>query len=176
MAPLAQAADVAVQVVRNGEAFDVEASAELEADPVQAWAALTDYDRLSEFIPGMNESRVVSRDGNNVIVDQSGEARLLFFTFPMRVRLAIVEQAFDRIDSRAIDGNFKELTGTYHIETLEARLLLRYSGSMTPDFAVPPLIGTLLVRNIVTQRFRAMVEEILRRQPEEPDQPLPAQP
>lgn len=158
-------AEFNVTAVRHGEAFDVEASAEFEADPAQAWAVLTDYDRLSEFIPGMNASRVVSREGNRVVVDQSGEASLLFFTFPINVRLAIEEQPFERIDSRAIAGNFRELTGTYRLEARRPRLRLRYSGRLTPDFSVPPLIASILVRNTAARRFRAMVEEIIRRQP-----------
>ncbi len=159
-----EVADFEVKAVRNGERFDVEASAEFEAGVELAWAVLTDYDRLAEFIPGMKRSRVVSRDGHAVVVDQNGEASLLFFTFPIQVRLAIEEQPFDRIESRAISGNFRELSGNYRLEVRGTRLLLRYSGRMTPDFAVPPLIGTLLVRNTVARRFRAMVDEILRRQ------------
>ena len=169
LAPLGLAADtdvadVSVTALRNGEGFDVEASAEFDAGAELAWAVLTDYDRLAEFIPGMNQSRVVSRDGHAVVVDQSGEASLLFFTFPIQVRLAIEEQPYDRIESRAISGNFRELSGNYRLEVRGTRLLLRYSGRMTPDFAVPPLIGTLLVRKTVAKRFRAMVDEILRRQ------------
>lgn len=160
-----------VTAARHGEAFDVEASAEFEAEPAQAWAVLTDYDRLSEFIPGMNASRVVSRQGNSVVIDQSGEAGLLFLTFPMQVRLAIEEQPFERIDSRAIAGNFRELSGTYQLQARGPRLLLRYSGRMTPDFDVPPLIGTILVRNLVAKRFRAMVEEIIRRRPGRSESP-----
>lgn len=157
-------ADFEVRAMRNGETFDVEASAEFEAGVDLAWAVLTDYDRLAEFIPGMKESRVVSRNGNEVMVDQSGEASLLFLTFPIRVRLAIEEWPFERIESRAIAGNFRELDGSYHLEARGSRLRLRYTGRMTPDFAVPPLIGTLLVRNTAARRFGAMVEEIVRRQ------------
>lgn len=156
--------DFEVKAVRERETFYVEASAEFEAGVELAWAVLTDYDRLAAFIPGMKESRVVSRKGNEVVVDQSGEASLLFLSFPIQVRLAIEEQPFERIESRAIAGNFRELGGSYHLESLGTRLRLRYAGSMTPDFAVPPLIGTLLVRNTAARRFGAMVEEILRRQ------------
>ncbi|MBI3526886.1 MAG: SRPBCC family protein [Betaproteobacteria bacterium] len=155
-----QTADISVQTTRHGDSFEVEAVAEIEADVADAWKVLTDYDRLAEFVPGMRESRVVSRDGSNVVVDQRGEASLLFFTFPMRVRLAIEEYPHDRIVSNAISGNFKELYGVYHLEARGARLRLRYEGKFTPDFGVPPLIGTLLVRSTVERRFSAMVREI----------------
>ena len=88
----------------------------------------------------------------------------MFFSFPMQVRLEIEEYPYERIFSRAIEGNFKEMFGAYTLEARGRRLLLRYTGTLTPDFSIPPLIGTILVRNTVKKRFSAMVDEILRRQ------------
>jgi ribosome-associated toxin RatA of RatAB toxin-antitoxin module len=157
-------ADISLQAVRHGERFEVEAVADFEAEVPLAWEVLTDYDRLAEFIPGMQSSRIVSRSHDSVIVDQSGDARLLFFSFPIQVRLEIQEYPYRRIVSRAVDGNFKEMVGAYTLEAAGRRVLLRYSGSLTPAFSIPPLIGTILVRNTMEKRFGAMVDEIVRRQ------------
>lgn len=158
------AADVAVQASRQGDAFEVSADALLDADVGVAWDVLTDYDRLSEFIPGMHSSKLVSREANRAIVDQRGETSLLFFHFPIEVRLAIEEHRPDRIESQAVSGNFRELKGVYLLETEGERLRLTYRGTFTPDFDIPPLIGTMVVRHTLEQRFGAMVTEILRRQ------------
>jgi hypothetical protein len=40
---------------------------------------------------------------------------------------------------------------------------LDYTGRFTPDFYLPPLIGMPIMRRIVERRFRAMVDEIERR-------------
>jgi len=157
---MGQGAEIAVQVVRHGDSFEVEATADIDAGVGDAWKVLTDYDRLSEFIPGMLESRVVSRDGFSVVVDQRGETSVLFFTYPIRVRLAIEEQPYERIVSTAISGNFKDLTGVYALQARGDGLSLRYEGRFTPDFAYPPLLGTLIVRSTVEKRFGAMVQEI----------------
>jgi ribosome-associated toxin RatA of RatAB toxin-antitoxin module len=163
-----EAAKISVHATRNGDRFKVDASAEIEADLADAWKVLTDYDRLAEFIPGMLESRVVSRDGSSVLVDQRGETTLLFLTFPMRVRLAIEETPFERIVSTAVSGNFKDLTGVYLLQVRDAGLTLRYEGKFTPDFSFPPLLGTLIVRNTVEKRFSAMVREIEKTRMREP--------
>jgi ribosome-associated toxin RatA of RatAB toxin-antitoxin module len=165
---LGQGAEIAVQVARHGDSFEVEATAEIDAGVAEAWNVLTDYDRLAEFIPGMLESRVVSRDGSNVVVDQRGETSVLFFTYPMRVRLAIEEQPYERIASTAISGNFKDLTGVYVLLVRGDGLTLRYEGRFTPDFAYPPLLGTLIVRSTVEKRFGAMVQEIEKTRRREP--------
>jgi ribosome-associated toxin RatA of RatAB toxin-antitoxin module len=155
-----EAAEISVQTTRRGDSFEIEATAEIEADVVDAWKVLTDYDKLADFIPGMQQSYVVSRNGSSVVVDQRGEAGVLFLTFPMRVRLAIEERPYDRIVSTAIAGDFKELHGVYKLQPRGNKLQLRYEGKFTPNFGFPPLLGTLIVRTSAERRFSAMVHEI----------------
>lgn len=163
-----ETAEISVQTARHGNTFEVEATAEIEAGVAQAWKVLTDYDRLAEFIPGVQESRVLSRQGSKVVIEQRGEARLLFFVFPMQVRLAIEEFPYDRIVSDAIGGNFKELHGIYYLRAHRGGLSLRYEATFTPNFGVPPWIGTLLMRSTVEKRFAAMVHEIEKTRRREP--------
>jgi ribosome-associated toxin RatA of RatAB toxin-antitoxin module len=160
----ARAADIVVHVERSDGALLVEASAEFEGGIFQAWRVLTDYGRLAEFVPDVQSSRVISRDGNHVVMEQKGEARLLFVRFPIDVRLAVTEYPYERVVSRAVAGNFREMQGTYRLETGQGRVSLRYSGRLVPDFFVPPLVGTLVLRRNVEATFRALVEEMERRQ------------
>jgi hypothetical protein len=160
----AVSAEIAVKVARSGEAFQIDASAEFAGTIARTWQVLTDYNRLAEFIPDMETSRVVSRNGNQAVIEQKGEARVLFFSFPIDLRLAIVEHPYDRVFSQAVAGNFREMRGTYSLEAGQGRILLRYTGRMVPDFFVPPLIGTLALKHNVETSFRALVEEIERRQ------------
>ena len=156
----ASAAKVKVEVTRHDDTFEVRAEAEIDADVVAAWSVLTDYERLPRFIPGLQESTVVSRTGSRVLVDQRGETSLLFLTFPMHARLEIDEHPYDNVVSNAIDGNFKDLSGEYRLEDLGAGMRLHFKVRFTPDFSFPPLLGTLIVRNAAQKRFRAMVLEI----------------
>ena len=156
----AAAAKIHLEVTRHDDTFEVRAEAEIDADPVAAWGVLTDYDRLAQFIPGMQESKVVSRTGSTVIVDQRGDATLLFLTFPMRARLEIQEHPFESVVSNAISGNFKDLHGEYHLHAAGSGMLLFFNATFTPDFSFPPLLGTLIVRSAAQRRFAAMVAEI----------------
>jgi hypothetical protein len=158
----AQAAEVAVHVTRSGDTFHIDASAEFDGTVARTWRVLTDYGRLAEFVPDMQLSRVVSRDGHRAVVEQKGEARVLFFSFPIDVRLAVTEHPYERVVSRAVAGNFREMNNAYSIEAGQGRILLRYQGSMVPDFYIPPLIGTLALRHNVEATFRALVEQIER--------------
>jgi ribosome-associated toxin RatA of RatAB toxin-antitoxin module len=170
LAAAAQAAEVTVNAARSGEVFQVDASAELEGSLTRAWQVLTDYDRLTAFVPDLQVSRVVSRERNSALVEQKGAARLLFLSYPMDVQLAVTEYPRERVESRAVAGNFRQMQNTYTLEMRHGRVLMRYSGRMVPDFYVPPLIGTFVLRRSVESTFRALVDEIERGQGE-PEKP-----
>jgi len=162
-AAAAPAAEVTVHATREGDVFYVVAVAEFEGSVARTWRVLTDYGRLSEYVPSLEASRVVSRDRNSAVVEQKGEARMLFFSYPINVRLAVTEHPQERIESRAIAGNFREMRSAYVLESREGRVTLRYTGRLVPDFQVPPFIGTMVLRRNVEETFRAMVGEIERR-------------
>jgi carbon monoxide dehydrogenase subunit G len=159
----AAAHEIAIEVVREGEFVSVRASAELKADPRIAWEVLTDYDHLAEFIPDLRSSRVLRRDAGGVLVEQKGEFGFLFFRQPIEVTMAVSEQPPRRIAARAVAGNMKDMEGSYELQASEAGVRLGYSGRFVPDFFLPPLIGLPIVRRSMERRFRAMVEEIERR-------------
>ena len=158
----AQAAEVTVNATRSGQTLQVEASAEFEGSLSRAWQVLTDYARFPEFVPDLHVSRVISRDGNNTLVEQKGAARLLFWSYPMDVRLAVTEHPYERVESRSVAGNFREMQNTYRLEMHRGNVHLRYSGRMVPDFDVPPLIGTWILQHNVESTFRALVNEMER--------------
>ncbi|HXV11557.1 MAG TPA: SRPBCC family protein [Burkholderiales bacterium] len=158
----ARAAEVTVDTTRSGAIFEVKASAEFKGSLSRAWQVLTDYERLAAFVPDLQVSRVVSRERNNALVDQKGAARLLFFSYPMDVRLAVTEYPYERVVSHSVAGNFRELRSTYTLAMRKDHVFLQYSGRMIPDFYVPPLIGTWALRNSVESKFRALVDEMER--------------
>ena len=159
----ARAADIQVDVKRSGDVFTVEARAEFEGGIARTWEVLTDYGRYAEYIPELTHSRVLSRKGRQVQVEQKGEARFLFLSYPLDARLAVSEQPYERLSSRAVGGSFREMRNTYVLEAREGRVVLRYTGRLVPVFYVPPVIGTLALRHHVEAMFVALVEEMERR-------------
>jgi ribosome-associated toxin RatA of RatAB toxin-antitoxin module len=160
----APAAEISVKATSSGEALEVQATAELSASLARAWEVLTDYDRFTEFVPDLHVSRIVSRKGNTAVVDQKGLVRFLFFSYPVEVRLAVTEVPRRRIESLAVAGNFREMRCAYDLEVNDGRIVLRYSGRLIPDFNVPPIFRTYVLRRSVEDTFRALVEEIERGQ------------
>ena len=154
---------IETRIERQGEYITVKASALMQVDARIAWEVLSDYDNLARFIPDMKSSRVVSRSGGRVRVEQTGEFGFFFYRQPVDVTLEVFEQPPHRIDARRIAGNIRELETRYELGTSDAGVRFGYSGRFIPAFSLPPLIGMPIVRRIVERRFRALVEEIVRR-------------
>jgi ribosome-associated toxin RatA of RatAB toxin-antitoxin module len=164
LVPGAAAADViSVTAFRDGSAVVVEASAEVSVEPERAWQTVTDYEGLPGFIPDMESSRVLSRQGNRVVVEQKGSAGLLLLRRAIEVRLDVEEEPYRSVTSRAVAGSFRRFEGRYELSPTPAGTRFVYSGTIEPQFWVPAFLETAAVRRAVARQFEAMVLEIERR-------------
>jgi len=159
----AQPQELSIHTGRDGEFVTVSASIVMKADPRIVWAVLTDYDHLATFIPDMKSSRVVSREGNKVRVEQNGQAGFFFYTEPINVTLEIHEEPPGRITARGVEGNVKGLETRYDLHASDAGIKLDYTGRFVPGFSIPPLIGMPIMSRLIERRFRAMIDEVRRR-------------
>ena len=161
------AAQVVVQAQRQGDAVQVQAQATVKAPHELIWQTLTDYNHLAEFVPGITKSRVLQRHGNQITVEQVGEARLWFFTYIIDVVVESTEHQPRTIGIRVVKGNLKQLNGGYQLEQVtgkEGEFLLTWSGVIEPAIPVPVIIAVPLMRASISEQFAGMVREIERRQ------------
>lgn len=158
---------IGVKAQRQGTAVQVTTQALVRAPFDVIWQALTDYDRLAEFVPGLISSRVLERQGNTVTVEQSGKARLWFFTYAIDVVVEVTEQPPSRLGVRVLRGNLRQLEGGYQLEKIdgkEGEYLLQWSGVIEPSNPVPHAISLPLIRKNISEQFDGMVREIERRE------------
>lgn len=160
------AEDLSVEASRKGAFVEVRARATIDAPLSVIWSTLTDYERLPEFVPGLKKSRVISRIGPTAIVEQSGEARFLMFSFPIDVVLESVEKPPSSIRVRALSGTLRFLEGSYEVEPDQdgGKFILRWVGTIAPDISLPPLFGEVVMRMSIEDQFTGMVREIDRRE------------
>jgi len=164
--PVYAAEALAVRAEGQGGKVVVEARATVNASLPVVWSTITDYDHLSQFIPNLSRSQVVERHGTAVLIEQRGEVKVLFVRFPVHATIAADEHYPDSIDARSINGNFKLTDAGYRIQRLDdgQRVLLSWNGTLQPVLWTPMFITTPLVRDVIEDQFRAMVNEIERRQ------------
>ena len=160
------AEDLTVEAQRKGAYVEVRARATIDAPLSVIWGTLTDYERLPEFIPGLKKSRVIRRNGLTTIVEQSGEARFLVFSFPIDVTLEAVENPPTTLRVRSLSGTLRYLDGGYEVEPQSdgPKFVLRWVGTISPDVSLPPLFGEIVMRISIEDQFTGMVREIERRE------------
>lgn len=160
------AQDVAIDARIKGNALAIDARATLRTSLPLIWRTLTDYDHLADFIPGMNKSRVLERRGARVIVEQTGEAKVLIFSYPIAVVVESEEHYPITIGVRVLTGNLRQLAGAYRIERVSGaydQFVLRWRGIIEPDIALPLFITAPGLRETVAEQFFGMIREIERR-------------
>lgn len=138
-----------------------------------AWRTLTDYERLPQFVPGIRSARVLRRshvDGTErLVVEQRGEFRWLFYSLPVAVRMDVVQSPPTTVDARALAtpgddaAHLEAFAGRYELEPTAGGVRVRYVARIVPAFALPPVLGTLAVRQTARMQFEAMLAEIERR-------------
>lgn len=168
-----------VTVEREGDTFYVRARASVAVDPRIAWDTITDYEHMRDFLPNIERSKVIARSGTRMTVEHVGQFPLFFFDVPVRVRLVVVQQPFERIVARSepgeVDGapqTLRSFMGRYDLAVISierrAGVRLEYESQFELAEPLPPIIGdlfgTAMVTKTVRLQFEAMVREMVRRQ------------
>jgi carbon monoxide dehydrogenase subunit G len=164
--PRAAAPRVAFDVARDGASITVRATALVRADRETVWRTLVDYPRLPDFIPDMQFSALVSRQGDDALVHQSGRAGIGPFTRGFSLTLAVHEVPLREVSARAVEGDFERFESSYVLGAAgdePGATRLNYVASITPRGGIPPLVGVPIMRAAMQRQFEALIVEMDRR-------------
>lgn len=160
------AEQVAIQASVEGNGVVINATAIVNAPYNVIWQTLTDYDHLSDFVPGMDHSQVIGRHGTAVTVQQSGHAGLSFLRYPINVVVESDEHPPSAITIRVLSGNLRRLTGGYTLAAVPGQphqFVLSWNGLIEPEIALPDFIAVPVLKSNIEDQFLAMVREIERK-------------
>jgi len=170
LGPLQAWAEARVQVESKAAALYVQAEIDTTADSETAWAVLTDYDRWTEFIPDLVMSRVISRPGDPLQLEQRGRIPTMP-NFPVVMILQVEETPSERIRFYRTAGNVQSFAGEWLIEGKSRKVRLVYRAVVMPGFPMPPQVSMEIFRNDAKVRMEAMAQEMARRMPAAPPDP-----
>jgi ribosome-associated toxin RatA of RatAB toxin-antitoxin module len=145
--------------------YEVDATTTVAAPLPKVWRILTGYERMSEFVPDLESCKVLSRNGNEVIIEQFGVARFLFMSKAIHLIVRATEQPMSSIDISLISGDMKHYESKWELipvpETGGTKIV--YSGRLVPNFYVPGILGAKMIRNDIEHMMSAVVARIERR-------------
>ena len=142
--------------------YEVDASGSVQAPPASVWKTLTTYERMHEFVPDLSSCRVLSRNGNEVIIEQQGMARFLFMNHAIHLVVRATETPFTAIDIALISGDMRHYEARWNLypipETGGTRIV--FSSRLVPGFYVPGMLGTTMIRGDIERMMAAVLARI----------------
>lgn len=131
------------------------------------WEVLSDYGRLSEYIPNLAQSDLRAHpEKNGIRVEQCGVQSILGFKFRASVTMDMVEIQADNPKCRAIEfymvesRDFREFFGVWKLDRIEHnKTALYYSVSIVPRGLVPVRAIEWRISEDVPQNMDAVKQE-----------------
>ena len=160
---LGAAQPIEVKVEKHGDTVIVDVEATVATEAKYAWAVLTDYDHMANYVSMLKSSKVVKREGNHLHVEQIGEAKRAFLKFTFHNLRAVELVPGKEVRSTLISGDFKSYAFNTQIRDKGNHTVVVHHGEYVPLMWVPPGIGPSLIKAETTKQFEEMIAEMLRR-------------
>ncbi|MEO0647040.1 MAG: SRPBCC family protein [Cyanobacteria bacterium J06650_10] len=129
----------------------------------QVWKVITDYEKLSDFIPSLTTSKLISNSEGRIRLEQIGAQCFLKIKFCARVVLDMTESFPNKVSFCMKEGDFKQFEGAWYLQSSEdeTTTLLSYDLLVKPPLAMPAgLIERHLCHNL-TQNLIAVRQRTL---------------
>ena len=154
--------DLHFQVYPNGDQFQIMADYKVGLSPCQAVAYLRDYEG-AKTIPGIKESKVISRSGNQVKVERVVEDRIMLILITMRSVVQYKELTEQILDFEQISGDAKVYKGTWRLDPDGEGIRFQFRAHVEVSTIVPQLVVEYFIKNQLSKRFEAMAEHATQR-------------
>lgn len=152
--------DLKVFVGRSGSGFQVQATYVAPVNECQAYAFLTDYEGAKN-IPGIRDSKVLSRAGNKVQVERVAEERVLFYPILLRSILEFTEVSDKRQEFIQIEGDAKSYKGSWTIEPDKNGTRFTHHATFDLETSIPFFLIKFFMENSATKRFEMMADRVM---------------
>jgi hypothetical protein len=154
---------IAVVVRQQDDAVHVDVRFRVGVPPPDAWDVLTDFDHLVGVVTSLESSKILSRSGSSIVVQQRGRANHGLLSFAFDTTREIKLKPFEEIRSHLISGTLKMSEGLTRLTSDGDGTLIVNHGEFIPNIALPPIIGVQFIEAETRKQFGEMRDEMLRR-------------
>jgi hypothetical protein len=167
--PHCQAAEIIeVQVEQDSGAYHIYFEIIIDAPRDRVYEVLSDYEQMQELSPGVDSSELLSgRPGGDATIDITLRPCVWVLCRKMRKVSDVTINAYGAIVFTTIpdSSDFKKGREQIIVKSTKTpgRTRVTYNASLAPDFFVPPLVGTWLIRKHVRQNLEVSMERVEKR-------------
>jgi carbon monoxide dehydrogenase subunit G len=152
-----------VTVQKDGDTVIIDLSTTVQATPQEAWDVFTDFDHMTQFLPNLETSRVLEKNGDQWKVEQKGQAKHGVFSLSFESTKQFKLKPYESIQSHLISGTLKKHDSLTTLSPDGNGTRITYHAESISGVWVPPGLGTSVVQDEVRKQFQDMIGEILRR-------------
>lgn len=130
------------------------------------WDVLTDYEKLSTFIPNLARSSLLSRSKNKVRLNQVGSQKIMGLNFSAQVEIELIEDPEKKtLLFKLIKGDFRRFEGAWRITSSpEKATSLLYELTVQGCVGMPVGLIEQRLRDDLTTNLLSVEQEANRRQ------------
>lgn len=152
----------AIHIDSQGNTLVLNISYRVPVSPREAWAVLTDFENMPGFIPNLESSKVLQRNGRALQVEQKGSVRLGLLPIQYESIRQVDVVPYQSIRSHTLSGN-THLESVMVLTPAGEGTLLTYHATAVPDLPVPNSLVTSYLSSMLESQFKAMRVEMVRR-------------
>lgn len=162
----AQAAipEIEVNVEKRDDTFYIDTTFEMPVPLRTAWGVLTDFDNMATILHNLTSSRIASRSGNTLRVQQEGIARFGIFTFAFTSEREIRLEPMKRIHVRQIAGNTKRYISEMELSPGTNTTRFHYHAEMVLESGIARFFGGPFIQHEIGEQFASLAAEMEKRQ------------
>ena len=153
-----------LDVTEAGGVYAVTASFAVTASPEEVIAVLTDYERIPEYVPDMEVSRVIERTPAGAIVEQQAVSKFLMFVKRVHLVLDVREAADSVRFTDRCRKSFAIYEGAWVISQHDSLTVVDYHLRAKPSFEVPGFVLKRLLKRDAGRLIDRIKAEITPRQ------------
>jgi hypothetical protein len=160
----AAAAEVVVGVGQLADAFVVDATVEAPVALKTAWEVMIDFGHMTSILNNLTSSKIVSREGNTLIVKQEGVAKYGLFSYAFQSEREIRLEPMSRILAKNRSGTAKRMESEARFNPSAQGVRINYHAEIVPDSVLARMFGATFVHHEIEEQFQLMLAEMKRRE------------
>lgn len=150
--------DVQVSTRAVDSRIQIDASYTVPINICNAFAFIAAYEGAKN-IPGILESKVISRVGNKVRVYRVIEEQILFFPIELKSTIEYTEVPNRLITFEQISGDTKLYRGSWRLFPVKDSTTFKYEALVEPHSLIPSSVIEYFMKNSLKERFELMAQK-----------------
>ena len=153
-----------IDVAETRGVYKVTAAFTVTQAPRTVIDVLTDYDRIPDFMPDVEVSKVLERTAGGAVVEQEAVSKFMMFSKRVHLVLDVRENGGVIRFSDICGKSFVSYDGTWTISARDGITVIDYELTAKPSFEVPGFVLKRLLKRDAAQLIDRLKAEITARE------------